>query len=152
MVADRLAAPDCAEGFLLDGFPRTVVQAEALEEVLDRMGTQLDIVPLIEVSDEAALARLSGRWTCRECGVVYHTLFDPPAQPGVCDACGGELYQRSDETVEAQQRRLEVYHRQTAPLREYYGQAGLLVEVDGERSIEAVYTDLLAAVEKVCRR
>ncbi|HEY74760.1 MAG TPA: adenylate kinase [Thermoflexia bacterium] len=150
MVAERLARPDCADGFVLDGFPRTVAQAEALERVLDQMGTGLDIVPLIRVSEEVALARLAGRWTCRKCGVVYHTLFNPPKQPGVCDACGGELYQRSDETPEAHRRRLEVYKEQTAPLVDYYRQAGLLVEINGEQSIEDVQADLWSAVRSAC--
>jgi len=146
MVAERLSRPDCAEGFVLDGFPRTVAQAEALEQVLDRMGAALDVVPLVRVSEEVALARLAGRWTCRDCGVVYHTLFDPPRQAGVCDACGGELYQRPDETPEAHRRRLEVYRRQTEPLVDHYRQAGLLVDVDGEQSIEDVQADLQAVV------
>ncbi|HHS96610.1 MAG TPA: adenylate kinase [Chloroflexi bacterium] len=150
MVAERLARPDCADGFVLDGFPRTVAQAEALERVLDRMGTRLNIVPLIQVSEEVALARLSGRWTCRKCGAVYHTLFNPPKQPGVCDVCGGELYQRSDETPEAHRRRLEVYREQTAPLVDYYRRAGLLVEINGEQSIEDVQADLWAAVRAAC--
>ncbi len=150
MVAERLARPDCADGFVLDGFPRTVAQAEALERVLDRMGTRLNIVPLIRVSEEVALARLSGRWTCRKCGAVYHTLFNPPKQPGVCDVCGGELYQRSDETPEAHRRRLEVYREQTAPLVDYYRRAGLLVEINGEQSIEDVQADLWAAVRAAC--
>lgn len=150
MVAERLARPDCADGFVLDGFPRTVAQAEALERVLDQMGTRLNIVPLIQVTEEVALARLSGRWTCRKCGAVYHTLFNPPKQPGICDLCGGELYQRSDETPVAHQRRLEVYKKQTAPLVDYYRQAGLLVEINGEQSIEDVQADLWAAVRSAC--
>ena len=150
MVSERLARPDCAGGFILDGFPRTVAQAEALEGVLSRMGTALDVVPLIRVREEVALARLAGRWTCRKCGAVYHTLFNPPRQEGVCDACGGELYQRPDETPEAHRRRLQVYQEQTAPLVTYYRQAGLLVEVDGEQSIEDVQADLRAVVETAC--
>lgn len=151
MVSERLARPDCAEGFILDGFPRTVAQAEALERALRGMGTALDVVPLIRVREEVALARLAGRWTCRKCGAVYHTLFNPPRQEGVCDACGGELYQRPDETPETHRRRLQVYQEQTAPLVEYYRQARLLVEVDGEQSIEDVQADLRAVVETVCR-
>jgi len=150
MVAERLARPDCAEGFVLDGFPRTVAQAEALQQVLGRMGTRLDVVPFIRVSEEVALARLAGRWTCRRCGAVYHTLFNPPRQPGVCDICGGELYQRPDETPEAHQRRLEVYREQTAPLVDYYRRVGLLVEVDGEQSIEDVQADLWDVVKAAC--
>lgn len=150
MVAERLARPDCARGFVLDGFPRTVPQAEALDRVLSEMGARLDVVPLIRVSEEVALARLAGRWTCRRCGAVYHMLFDPPRQAGVCDGCGGELYQRPDETPQAHRRRLEVYREQTAPLIDYYRESGLLVEVDGEQSIDDVQTDLRAVIEAAC--
>lgn len=150
MVAERIARPDCAGGFILDGFPRTVAQAEALERLLRGNGTALDMVAFIRVREEVALARLAGRWTCRNCGAVYHTLFNPPKQAGVCDACGGELYQRPDETEEAHRRRLKVYQEQTAPLVDYYRRAGLLVEIDGEQSIEDVQADLRAAVESAC--
>ncbi len=150
MIAERIARPDCAEGFILDGFPRTVAQAEALGRLLSQNGTRLDMVALIRVREEVALARLAGRWTCRNCGAVYHTLFNPPRQAGVCDACGGELYQRSDETEEAHRRRLKVYQEQTAPLVEYYRRIGLLVEIDGEQSIDDVQADLRATVETAC--
>lgn len=150
MVAERLSRADCADGFVLDGFPRTVAQAEALRRVLDRIGGVLHIVPLVRVSEEVALARLAGRWTCRDCGAVYHDLFSPPREAGVCDVCGGGLYQRPDETPEAHRHRLQVYKEQTAPLVEYYRRAGLLVEVDGEQSIEDVQADLRAIVETAC--
>lgn len=152
MIAERLSQPDCGSGFVLDGFPRTVAQAEALERILGRMGTALDVVPLIQVSAEVALARLAGRWTCRDCGAVYHTLFSPPQKGGVCDACGGELYQRSDETRQAHEHRLQVYQEQTAPLVDYYRRGGLLVEIDGEQSIEDVEADLRSAVDRACGR
>ncbi|RME34325.1 MAG: adenylate kinase [Thermoflexia bacterium] len=152
MVAERLSRPDCASGFVLDGFPRTVPQAEALDRLLKEWGVALDVVAYIRVREEVALARLAGRWTCRQCGAVFHTLFNPPRQPGVCDRCGGELYQRSDETEEAHRRRLQVYQEQTAPLVDYYRRSGLLVEIDGEQSIEDVQTDLRAAVEVACDR
>jgi adenylate kinase len=150
MVAERLARPDCADGFVLDGFPRTVAQAEALEQVLRQMGAALDVVPLIQVSEEVALARLAGRWTCRDCGAVYHTLFDPPQEPGVCGDCGGELYQRPDETPEAHRHRLEVYQEQTAPMVDYYRQAGRLAGVQGEQSIDDVQAALQAVAERAC--
>jgi adenylate kinase len=150
MVAERLSRTDCAEGFVLDGFPRTAAQAEALEQILGRMGVALDVVPLVRISEEVALARLAGRWTCRGCGEVYHALFNPPHEAGVCDACGGELYQRPDEKPEAHRRRLEVYQKQTAPVVDYYRQAGFLVEVDGEQSIEDVGVDLRMVVERAC--
>jgi adenylate kinase len=150
MVAERMARPDCARGLVLDGFPRTLSQAKALESLLSEMGAELDIVPLIRVSEEVALARLGGRWTCRECGAVYHQLFDPPEQAGICDVCGGELYQRPDDTPEAHRHRIEVYREQTAPLSDYYRETGLLTEVDGEQSIEGVQASLRAAVEAAC--
>lgn len=152
IVAERISRPDCAEGFILDGFPRTVAQAEALEHLLNRNDRVLDAVAFIRVREEVALARLAGRWTCRSCGAVFHTLFNPPSQPGVCDECGGELYHRSDETKEAHCRRLKVYQEQTAPLVEYYRRAGLLVEIDGEQSIDDVQADLRAAVGAACGR
>ena len=150
MVAERLSRADCREGFLLDGFPRTVAQAEALDQTLTQMGTELNIVPLIKVSEETALVRLGGRWTCRKCGDVYHQLFNPPQVEGVCDECGGELYQRSDDTPETHRHRIEVYSEQTMPLIDYYRQAGLLVELDGEGSIEQVQVALRMVVEQAC--
>ncbi len=150
MVAERLGRADCAGGFVLDGFPRTVAQAQALERVLEQLGASLDVVPLIAVSEQVALARLAGRWTCRSCGAVFHTFFNPPQQVGVCDECGGELYQRPDETPEAHAHRLQVYQVQTAPLLAYYQQAGLLVQVNGEQSIEDVQSDLQAVVQAAC--
>lgn len=152
MIAERISRPDCADGFILDGFPRTVAQAEALERLLSQRRERLGLVAFIKVREEVALARLAGRWTCRGCGMVYHTLFNPPRQPGVCDVCGGELYQRSDETEEAHRRRLQVYQEQTAPLVDYYRRAGLLVEINGEQSIDDVQADLRAAVEAACGR
>ncbi len=150
MIAERLARPDCAPGFVLDGFPRNLAQAEALDRTLSEMGTALSVVPLIRVRPEIALARLSGRWTCRDCGAVYHTLFSPPKQEGVCDICGGKLYQRPDETPEAHQHRLEVYEEQTRPLVGYYRQLGLLAEVDGEPAVEDVEIKLWAVVREAC--
>lgn len=150
MVAERLSQSDCADGFILDGFPRTVSQGRALGSVLSEMGMSLDVVPLIQVSEEVALARLGGRWTCKECGAIYHKLFNPPEQEGVCDVCGGELYQREDDKPETHRRRIEVYQERTAPLIDYYREAGLLVEVDGEQSIEGVQADLRAVIKSAC--
>jgi adenylate kinase len=147
MVKDRLSRPDCAAGALLDGFPRTIAQADALEELLAGMGKQVDVVPYIHVSPELLLKRLAGRWTCSVCGHVYHILFNPPQQPGICDLDGGSLYQRDDDTEETQKRRIEVYFEQTAPLLDYYRDKGLLVEVNGEQTIEQVQNDLVQTIK-----
>lgn len=146
MVRERLARPDCEAGAILDGFPRTVAQAEALEAMLAEMGSRLKVVPYIKVSEDVLLSRLAGRWTCRNCGAMYHQLFSPPRQPGVCDKCGGELYQRADDTPETQRHRIQVYFEQTAPLIDYYREKGLLVEVDGQRSIGEVQAELLRII------
>lgn len=146
MVRERLSRPDAAQGAILDGFPRTIAQAEALEKLLAEMGQRLTVVPYIKVPEEVLLARLAGRWTCRRCGAMYHQLFSPPKTPGVCDKCGGELYQRPDDTPETQKRRIQVYFEQTAPLIDYYRQKGLLVEVDGRPGIDQVQAELLSAI------
>lgn len=142
IVRERLAEPDCARGFLLDGFPRTVPQAEALDGILASMGMGLDAVINIEVPREKLVDRLTGRRVCRSCGATYHVLFNPPQTGGVCDHCGGELYQRSDDTVETVQNRLDVYERQTAPLIEYYRNKGLLQSINGDQPIEQVLVDI----------
>jgi adenylate kinase len=141
VVRERLAEADAAEGFLLDGFPRTLPQAEALDEMLQEIGKPLDVALYIHVPQEVLLARLTGRRVCRACGATYHVVFQPPAREGVCDHCGGELYQRSDDTEEAVRTRLEQY-AQTAPLVEYYRERGLLRQVDGEQPIETVWSEV----------
>ena len=146
MVMDRLGRPDCANGALLDGFPRTIAQAEALDQALAATGRKINVVPYIAVPDEALVERLSGRWLCRTCGESYHTLFNPPRRPGVCDKDGGELYQRDDDKPETVRNRLKVYWQQTSPLIDYYRRRGVLVEVNGDQAIEAVEADLKAAV------
>lgn len=143
MVRERLQRPDCEQGAILDGFPRTQAQAAGLDDMLADMGRALDGVLYLAVPDEELVRRLSGRWICRQCQTPYHTLFSPPTQAGVCDACGGELYQRDDDKPETVRARLRVYHQQTAPLIDYYRQAGLLVEVDGSGDIESVAAALL---------
>jgi adenylate kinase len=147
MVHERLSRPDAERGAILDGFPRTIAQAEALDDLLADMGLELAVVPYIKVPEEMLLARLAGRWTCRSCGAMYHQLFSPPQQEGVCDRCGGELYQRPDDTPETQKHRIEVYFEQTAPLIDYYREQGLLVEIDGRPGIEEIQTELLAVVQ-----
>lgn len=147
MVLERLKEPDCAGGALLDGFPRTLEQASALEEALQReRGKGIDKVLYIEVSEPELLARLSGRWICRQCQHPYHTVNFPPKVAGVCDKCGGELYQRTDDTLETARKRLEVYFAQTTPLIDHYVRKSVLARVDGEQQVEKVGNDLLAAV------
>lgn len=131
MVTERLQRADCVNGFLLDGFPRTIGQAEALSENLKANNQQLDSVISIVVPKQELVERLSGRWVCRRCGAMYHERFSPPIQAGVCDRCGGELYQRSDDRLDTVTARLEVYERSTAPLIDYYEKNGLLRVVDG---------------------
>jgi adenylate kinase len=149
MVMDRLARPDAASGVILDGFPRTLPQAKALDEALAERGNALDLVPLIQVGDDEVMRRLTGRRVCRACGAVYHLVFNPPKASletggqGVCDVCGGELYQRDDDSPETVRHRLYTYYKETGPLIGYYYARNLLVEIDGEREIDAVQADLV---------
>lgn len=147
MLLERLAEGDCVQGCLLDGFPRTVEQAKALDEALVGQSQAIDKVLCIQVPEDELLSRLAGRWTCRRCGDVYHRQSRWPKVEGRCDRCGGELYQRDDDQPEAVRRRLEVYSRQTAPLIDYYRGQGKLVEVDGYRSVDEVSGDLQAALK-----
>ena len=146
MILGRIAVPDCGRGFLLDGFPRTLEQAKALDRALVAEGTSIDMVLYIKVSTEELLKRLSGRWICRNCQTPYNLVELPPKISGKCDHCGGELYQRADDTEETARKRLEVYFAQTMPLIEYYMEAGKLMEIDGERGIELVSQDLIACI------
>ncbi|MEW5899636.1 MAG: adenylate kinase [Bacillota bacterium] len=147
MVKDRLSQPDCAKGFLLDGFPRTLPQARALDETLQSMGIKLDGVINIDVPRERLMARLTGRRVCKNCGASYHILFNPPQTPGKCNACGGELYQRSDDNEEAVANRLDVYEAQTQPLIEYYQEKGLLKNINGDQEISKVLADILTSLK-----
>lgn len=146
MVRERLRRPDAAKGAIMDGFPRTIAQAEAFESLLAEMGSKLTVVPSIQVPEDVLMARLAGRWTCKKCGAMYHQLFSPPQESGVCDKCGGELYQRPDDTPETQKHRIAVYFEQTAPLIGYYRAKGLLVEVDGRAGIDEIQAELLDIV------
>lgn len=148
MVMDRLSRPDCRDGAILDGFPRTVPQAEALDRALAKGGHRISVAPYVRVSEGTFLARLGGRWTCRQCGTAYHQLFNPPKVEGVCDVCGGALYQRPDDTPETHKRRIDVYMEQTQPVIDHYRKAGVLVEVDGEPDVRTVYSALLAAIQE----
>lgn len=146
MIRERLSRPDCAQGALLDGFPRTPAQALALEDMLTELGGQVVAVPYIKVAEEVLIERLTGRWTCRAQGHVYHVKFNPPKQAGICDLDGSELYQREDDKAETVANRIRVYFQQTMPLIEFYRSKGLLREIDGAQPIEQVTADLLAAL------
>jgi adenylate kinase len=140
MLFDRVARPDCAEGYLLDGFPRTLPQAEALEK---RLGKSVNVQAInLAVADEALVERMTGRRTCEKCGNIHHVENAPPRVAGVCDKCGGKLVQRSDDAALTVQKRLAVYHDQTAPLEQFYSARGVLDEVDGSRSPDEVFQAL----------
>lgn len=147
MVVERISRPDCQQGVILDGFPRTLSQAAALDGALAERGQGVRVVPLVQVADEEVVNRLTARRVCRSCGAVYNLVFNPPSAEGVCDACGGELYQRDDDNVETVRNRLYTYYKETSPLIGYYFAKGLLVEVNGEQGIEAVQADLRAVLE-----
>ncbi|WP_027410254.1 adenylate kinase [Anoxybacteroides tepidamans] len=142
IVRERLSKDDCQKGFLLDGFPRTVAQAEALENMLAELGRSIDYVINIQVDKEILMERLTGRRICKDCGATYHLVFNPPARPGVCDKCGGELYQRADDNEETVGNRLEVNMKQTQPLLDFYSAKGYLRNVDGQQPIEVVFADI----------
>lgn len=148
VVEERLSQPDCNRGFLLDGFPRTIPQAEALDQVLARMGKHLDMALEITVPDAILIDRMTGRVSCSECKVVYNTKFSPPAAAGICDKCGGELVQRSDDQAETVINRLKVYAEQTQPLLNYYEKEGKLKSLDGNRDPQDVFKDVQSLLEK----
>lgn len=149
MVMERLSRPDCAVGALLDGFPRTIPQAEALQKALADQGLGINLVVNIVVPDEVLVERVTGRRLCRTCGASYHIKFNPPKVEGVCDLDGGELYQRDDDKPETVRKRLEVYWKQTSPLIDYYRAQGVLVDIDGNRPIPEVEAALTAALAQV---
>jgi len=147
MVKERLSQPDCQKGFILDGFPRTVAQAEALDKLLSEMGKKLDFALALIVPDDLLVERLTGRRTCKSCGMMYHIKYKPPKVEGKCDVCEGELYQRPDDNEETVRNRLKVYHEQTAPLIEYYKNRGILREIDGSKSIEEITQQIISILE-----
>ena len=146
MIKDRLSRPDCEEGALLDGFPRTAAQAEALDKMLADLAGKVVAVPYIKVAEEILIERLTGRWTCPVCNRVYHQMFNPPQEPGKCDYDQAELYQRDDDKAETVTQRIRVYLKQTQPLIDYYQKMGVLLEINGAQAIEAVASDLYTAL------
>jgi adenylate kinase len=147
MVIERISRPDCEEGVILDGFPRTLTQAQALDEELERRGQSITIAPLIQVSDEEVMRRLTARRVCEDCGAVYNVVFNPPEEEGICDVCGADLYQREDDNPETVRHRLYTYYKETSPLIGYYFARDLLAEIDGEQTVEEVQQDLREAIE-----
>ena len=145
LVKERIQKPDAKGGFMLDGFPRTVAQAQELDKILDAMGLTIDHVVSVEVPDSELLGRLTGRRTCRACGAGFHVMFDPPRKEGVCDKCGGELYQRSDDNEATVKSRLETYEAQTKPLIDYYEKQGKLRRIDGVGKMD----DILQRIQRV---
>jgi adenylate kinase len=149
IIDDRLDQPDCANGVIFDGFPRTVAQAEALDVMLDKKGKQLGLAVEIRVPDSMIVERITGRFTCAKCGAGYHDVFQRPAKDGVCDSCGGTAFsRRADDNAETVQKRLDAYHAQTAPLLPYYGGKGLLSVVDGTMPIDKVTDAVVSLVGK----
>lgn len=146
IVMARLDEPDAQQGFILDGFPRTVNQARALDELLEKEGRSIDQVIDLAVPDDVLLARLSGRWLCEDCHSSYHMVYSPPKVAGVCDRCGGKLYQRPDDTLETARRRLEIYEDSTRPVLDYYRNTGILVRVPGDRTVGEVTEALREAI------
>jgi len=146
MVRERLKEDDAVDGFLLDGFPRTVPQAETLDEMLAGLGIGLDVVLELVVDDEEVIRRLSGRRTCRSCGHIWHVDFDPPSREGICDHCGGQLFQRDDDKPDTVRHRLEVYADQTAPLIAFYAENGVLIGIDATGPVDDVTERAIAAL------
>ncbi|MEE8826181.1 MAG: adenylate kinase [Eubacteriales bacterium] len=147
LVADRIAKDDCKEGYILDGFPRTIPQAEALDKAVLALGTKIDYAVNIDVPDEAIITRMGGRRACLNCGATYHVQYNPPKKEGICDTCGHPLVLRDDDKPETVQTRLNVYHEQTQPLIDYYEKKNILVTVDGTQSMDKVFSDILKAVK-----
>lgn len=144
MLLDRIHQADCENGYVLDGFPRTIPQAESLTKALKEMGESIDYAVNVDVPDENIISRMSGRRACLSCGATYHIQYNPPKKEGVCDACGQPLVLRDDDKPETVQKRLEVYHQQTQPLIDYYKKEGVLAQVDGTKDMDAVFADITA--------
>ncbi len=149
IVKERLQEPDCEKGFILDGFPRTIPQAEALDKMLEELGKKIDAVINIQVPEEEVVKRIVNRRTCRNCGAVYHLIYNPPKEDNKCDKCGGELYQRDDDREETVRQRYKVYKEQTEPLVDYYAKKGVLYNIDGTKSIEEVFNEIDKILQKL---
>ena len=148
MILERIDASDCSKGVMLDGFPRTLEQAKALDQALDKKKQKIDRVFYIKVSTDELVRRLGGRFICRKCQAPYHKVSSPPKKEGICDKCGGELYQRADDTPETVRKRIDVYTKETSPLIDYYRKAKKLVEIKGEGNIDNITKDIIAALPK----
>ncbi len=151
VVSERLTKPDIQKGFLLDGFPRNVDQAKALDDVTGKMDIKMDGVVNIDVPDEELIERLTGRRMCKGCGASFHVKFKPPKVRNVCDSCGGELYQRDDDTVETAKDRLDVYHSQTSPLIDHYDKQGILININGNQDMEKVFAEVTQELDKLAK-
>lgn len=148
IVEERLSKEDCKNGFLLDGFPRTIPQAKALQEITTRLNQKLDYVIHVDVPEEKLLERLTGRRVCPTCGATYHVVYNPPKEEGICDKDGTELIQREDDTIETVQKRLAVNIEQTKPLLDFYNKQGILVTIDGDQAIDKVFEDIQTSINK----
>ena len=149
IVRERIKQPDCEKGFILDGFPRTITQAEALDKMLDEIDKKIDAVVNIHVPEEEIVKRIVNRRTCKKCGAIYHLIYSPPKEPNKCDKCGGELYQRDDDKEETVRERLRVYKQQTEPLIEYYEKKRILYNVDGTKDINGVFEEVKDVLSKL---
>ena len=148
LVVDRVQQPDCEKGYVLDGFPRTIPQAESLDAALEKLGTAVEYAINVDVPDENIVRRMSGRRACVACGATYHIEHIPPKKEGICDRCGSELILRDDDKPETVTRRLDVYHNQTQPLIDYYTAKQILVDVDGTKNMDEVFSDIVKILEK----
>ena len=148
IATDRLTKDDCKNGFLLDGFPRTIFQAEKLDEFLTQRGEKLDKVINIDVEKDALVKRITGRRVCKSCGASYHVVNIPPKKDGICDLCSGELIQRADDTEETVLNRIDVYNKQTKPLVDYYDKAGVIINIDGNKDLDDVLADIIKGLEQ----
>ncbi|MCS7118501.1 MAG: adenylate kinase [Archaeoglobaceae archaeon] len=151
IVRERLSQKDCEKGFILDGFPRTIAQAEALDRILEKMGKKINAVINVNVPEEEVIKRIVYRRTCKKCGAIYHLLYNPPKKESTCDKCGGELYQREDDREETVKERFRVYRKNTEPLIDYYKKRRIFFDVDGTKDVEGVKREVLNILEKIKR-